>query len=87
MKGIHLFKALSPDKLERLISVFTQKEIAEMFNCNESCVSKYLTDTLTIRHVETNKTILDTVPIFKTQGAWMNSSERNSYNGMKNCVN
>jgi hypothetical protein len=76
MKGIHFFKALSQDKLQKLISVFTQKEIAEMFDCNESCVSKFLSDTFSIKHVETNKTMFDGVPIYKTVGCWMDSEAR-----------
>jgi hypothetical protein len=86
MKGIHLFKAINSDKLEKLISVFTQKEIAGMFNCTESTVSQYLTDTLTINNVETNKSIYDTVPIYRTKGSWMNSAERNSFIEMKKSI-
>ena len=77
MKGVDLFRALSFDKKEKLIQIFTYKEISDIFKCSESTVSLILNDLKSNKHKETNNNIWDKVAIYKTKGAWMNSSERN----------
>ena len=82
MQGSHLFKSLSVDKLEKLMSVFTLQEIGEIFNVSKPLVSGFISEALK-RGKETNKSIYDGVPLYFTVGAMQELKNTEMYKYLK----
>jgi hypothetical protein len=82
MKGNRM-RLLTNKQIEGMLQIFTQKEIAEIFECATSVVSMEITGRNIFSAKESNKTMHDGVPIYKTKGAWMQSKERKYFNDKK----